>query len=211
MGISKKGDQMTISKSIKVFSVLMTMILSSANAGIILSGDQENEPRLDLSKVGIGGNGCAKNTVETAISSDGETIILYHPELSGNLEDSNLLRKSCSVRIPVVVPEGYKVALQAVNFGEGFVERGDTLTVRRELFAVQAPGEVYSKAYNGLRYADISVDEEATSNLVFSGCGMDTTLAMNLSVLLKGNGENSASTGFYMDSTFLKLVIRKCK
>lgn len=201
---------MTIVKNVKTISLLMTVFISIAQADIITFPSNKIGTILDASKIAFGGNGCSQASVRITSIND-KAAILSHGNLSGSLEGSNLVRKNCTVRIPISVQEGYQVALQAASSGKVELGDNDTLTTNRELFVASSTGKVQTRVYEGELNQRLQLLEQPESKLSFTNCGEDSILAMNLSALLRGNGRALKDSSFSLNKTVFRLIVRKCK
>ena len=189
-------------------SVVSAAVMSVANADIISFPTAGSQAEISFNEVSFAGNGCSQENTQVA-SFNGKAIILIHPDFSGSTSESRLVRKSCTVRIPIAMEEGYQVALQATSGGRADISEGTSLTTRRELFLAGSAGEVISKEYSDVQNSRITVSKQQTSKLSFSKCGGTAILAMNLSAVLKGSS-SSYESNFNLDNTRLNLVVRKC-
>lgn len=189
-------------------SVISSAFLTVANADVISFPTPGSQAEIVFHDVSFAGNGCSQENTQVA-SFNGKAIILVHPDFSGSTSESRLVRKSCSVRIPINMEEGYQVALQATSAGRASISEGVSLSTRRELFLAGGSGEIFSRDYVGEQNSKITVSKQQTSKLQFSKCGGSAILAMNLSAVLKGSSA-SYESNFRLDNTRLNLVVRKC-
>ncbi|MBY0414187.1 MAG: DUF4360 domain-containing protein [Bdellovibrionales bacterium] len=199
---------------VRITSMLMAIVgftfLSAAQADIITFPTEGSEPEISVSQVAFAGAGCPQDSSRALIIGS-KAVLLSHPGFAGSLSEGNLVRKNCSVRIPVAGVEGYQVALQAQNPGRIDLGEQDKLTVNRELFVAGSTGEVQSKVFTGKVTQRIQIASLAESKLRFSNCGESAILAMNFSALLRASGRALKDSSFGFDKTRLNLVVRKCK
>jgi hypothetical protein len=142
---------------------------------------------------------------------NGKAIMISHPDFAGSSESSSLVRKVCTVRIPIVVEEGYQVALQAVSNGRIDLSEPGSLTTRRELFVAATSGAIHTKVYEGDLSQRLQVSKSPESELSFSSCGENAILAMNLSAILRSSNRFAQDSSFSLATTRLNLVVRKCR
>jgi hypothetical protein len=203
----KKASKVSITSLVMV--VYGTFIFSSAKADVIAFPTPGSGAQIVITDIAFAGNGCPQESSHVDVFN-GKAIMLSHSDFSGSSSDSRLVRKSCTVRIPVEIEDGYQVALQAVSIGRVDLNEGDTLTTRRELFVTSSTGEVQSRVYEGNLSQKLQISKQATSDLSFTSCGGSAILAMNLSAILKSSSSSFQDSSFSLASTRLNLVVRKC-
>ena len=206
------GEKMGIfrnAKSITLSLIIFGATASVASADIITFPSNQAETSLDASQIVAAGSGCPQGTVNIS-SINSKVAVISHLELAGSIEDGNLIRKTCKVRVPVKGESGFQVALQATSSGRIELGDQDTISINRELFVAGSSGEVQTIAYQGELSRRLKVTELAESKLSFSACGADSILAMNLSAMLRAHGQSLIASHFNLNKTVIKLIVRKC-
>lgn len=202
----------SLSFKVKATSLLMTVLgamMITANADVI-SFPPGAGAQIVITDIAFAGNGCSQDNSSVDVFNN-KAIMLTHPDFEGSSGSSSLVRKVCTLRIPVVIEEGYQVALQAVSYGRVDLSEQDALTTRRELFIAGSTGVVKSKVFEGDLNQRLLISKSSESELSFSSCGGSATLAMNLSAILKSNSRFAQDSSFSLATTRLNLVVRKCK
>lgn len=181
----------------KVFSFTLPMILSLA-------------AQAHIQDIAYGGNGCPAGSAQIQINQEQEAASLSFDKFYVNqLRGQNQIgRVSCSLSIPVVVPEGYQVAIVTETLGFAAVKRKASVTVDQEIFRAGMRGQPQQLKFQTpindhfeIRHPEMSSQPE----MVWSSCGGSTNLRANLSLITR---ERAAAS---IDQFNLKLVWRQCR
>lgn len=203
-----------MTNKIKMTSLFMTLmgatIFQSLQAQVILLPIEENGADINVSKIAFAGNGCLP-TASRLSQLNRKMVVLTHNGFEGSLANGSLIRKACTVRIPVTVQPGYQVALQAFTMGKAELAANETLTTTRELFVAGLSSEIQNTVFEGELEDRILVAPQAESELQFTPCGKSSVLAMNLSARLKANSGSFREGNFSLNKTRLSIVTRKCE
>ncbi len=165
----------------KLLSLFLLCFSVTAHAGDIELGEPQ-----------YGGTGCPAGTAGIALSPDQKSISILFDQYVVEAGGSKTLdRKNCNIAIPVHVPSGYSVSVFAIDY-RGFV--GLPSGARAQLnvnyfLAGQGRGVSSSKTFRGPNNDDyLTTDRLGLEAIVWSGCGADTILRANTSMMVQTNG-----------------------
>jgi hypothetical protein len=164
-------------------ALMLSPLLSPASAA---SG-------IAVGKLGVGGTGCPAGTAKASLSGDGKTLSIRFDSYRATAGGAKSFdRKFCGLSIPISVPAGMSVALVSVDFaGVNHLPAGASNTFRAEYFLTGTKGPVFEKTFKGPTDARFST--AAKGALSYSGCGADTILRTNSSLLVRTTGGRTAS------------------
>lgn len=166
-------------------------------ASVLLSGAISAEAANGL-KLGVpayGGNGCPGGSAAVTVSPAEDAISILFDQFiaeAGNTTGRRVDRKSCSITIPVQVPQGYSVAVFQTDYrgfnllpGNGAYSRLDT-----EYFWAGIRGPRFTKMYNG-PVADNYTQSNGViaTALVWTPCGASVNLRVNSSAMVQSNAQ----------------------
>lgn len=140
------------------------------------------------------GNGCpaASATVYMGDSAD-DIFMFFHQYVAkaGGASKKSLVRKSCSVAIPITIPAGIKVGLYNLNyFGDKVIPKGGKGQLKLEQFFVGQQGVTTVKTFAGKSDSSFIVGEvENTVSTIWTKCGESSNLRINSSLLVKTNAK----------------------
>lgn len=132
----------------------------------------------------FGGNGCPAGSASAVLAPDGKTLSILLDEFiaeAGGNTGKTVDRKSCSIAIPVHVPQGYSVSVISADY-RGFVSvpRGATAKMSAEYFFGGSTGPSRNDTFRGpLSEEYLITDNLALTALVWSRCGEDVNLRVN--------------------------------
>ncbi|MBF0361607.1 MAG: DUF4360 domain-containing protein [Oligoflexia bacterium] len=161
-----------------------------------------------------GGNGCPAGSASALLSPDRHSFkIMFDQYVSyaGGESQVKIDRKSCNISIPVIVPEGYSIAIANIDEIKGFTEipLGGEGRFNLEYFFAGARGPVYSKRWIGPRSDSYVIMNTISNNaLTWSPCGQSVNLRINSSILSKTNS-NLEATNVTVDDGFSGNIIWK--
>lgn len=192
---------------------------------IIVSSCKEERPglpvELDLiiGEVGFGGSGCPEGTLTNEMDLSENEITFYFDSFTaivGGTQAKRLDRKSCALAIPVSLPTGYKLASSKLTIlGEAILPKKTILKITTEMFLPSAQGEKMVSNISGGE--EIKIDlSHGPDSLLWTGCGVATTLRINTSMLLKANKEKDpAEASLNSDEVYGKMIleldVEKCE
>ena len=172
----------------------------AAVAALTMAGTASAQNDIELGRPGYGGTGCPSGSVSTTLSPDNKSLSLIFDQYvveAGGTTGRSFDRKSCNVAIPVYVPEGYSVAVLAIDYrGFNHLARGATSQFNVEYFFAGASGPAFRRNFGGPLNADYLINNRlVTQNMVWSACGADVNLRTNTSIRVStvGNAEAMAT------------------
>lgn len=170
-------------KAFKALLVLSAIIAASAvaNAGISLG-----EPS-------YGGSGCPAGSASITVTPDGQTMSVLFDSFAaeaGNTTGRRIDRKSCNLRVPVRVPNGYSVALIGVDY-RGFNAipgNGAYSEFRAEYFYAGSRGPVFQKRFQGPQADSFQITNNLiATNLIWSACSKEVIFSVNAAATAMSN------------------------
>jgi hypothetical protein len=146
---------------------------------------------IQLGQPAYGGTGCPAGTASVSLSPDNQAIsILFDQYVVEAGGAKGFDRKNCNIAIPVHVPQGYSVAVMAIDY-RGFVQlpAGARANLMVNYFlAGNGRGVVSNKSFFGATSQNyLTTDQLGIESIVWSGCGADTILRANTSMLVNTN------------------------
>jgi hypothetical protein len=166
---------------------LLTLSLSQTAMSADLNG-------ISLGIPGYGGNGCPANTASVTLSEDAQSLSLIFDQFIVEAGGMNKLteRKTCSIAIPVHVPQGFSVSVIDVDY-RGYVSLPGQASARltAEYFLAGSVGPRFDKTFIGKTDTDYTFKNSiGIQAQVWSPCGADTILRVNAAMLVKTNRYN---------------------
>jgi len=170
-------------------------LLKSALLALVISASQfAHADEIQLGTPGYGGNGCPAGTASVTLSPDKKSLSLifdqFIVEAGGSFR--NLERKSCSVAIPVHIPQGFSVSVINADY-RGYVSLPAQASARMtaEYFLAGSVGPKFDKMFLGRTDTDYQFSNKIdVTAVVWSECGVDTNLRVNAAMLVKTNRLN---------------------
>jgi len=153
---------------------------------------QEAAPAIVFGEVGFGGTGCPDGTAIIIMSPDKQSASLVFTDYAVGDNGRAVDRKTCAIAVPIAVPAGTSVAIQAVAVrGEANLPADIDGTLSVEAFFAGTTGPVEETALTGDgNFAAFTRPAEA--DLQWSACGTDVNLRVNTSLRTRGDGEAKA-------------------
>lgn len=174
-------------KAIKSLIALTALVLAAATA--------KAQSGISLGDPIYGGNGCPAGSASVTITPDGKTLSMLFDSFSaeaGNTTGRRIDRKSCNMRVPVHVPQGYSVAIIGVDY-RGFNAipgNGAYTELRNEYFYAGSRGPVFQKRFNGPRADSYTeTNKLIATSLIWSECGKEVIFAINSSATAMSNSQ----------------------
>ncbi|MFN3453856.1 MAG: DUF4360 domain-containing protein [Pseudobdellovibrio sp.] len=171
-------------KSVKSMLALVALLLASAAA---------NAQQLRLGEAAYGGNGCPAGSASVSTTADGKTMSVLFDSFAaeaGDVTGRRIDRKSCNIRIPIQVPNGYSVALIGVDY-RGFNAipgNGAYNTFRAEYFYAGSRGPVFQQQFRGPQADAFSIRNNLiATNLIWSECSKDVIFSINAAATAMSN------------------------
>lgn len=171
--------------ALKSLLVLSAIVMASAVA----------EAKISLGEPAYGGSGCPAGSASITLTSDGSTMSVLFDSFAaeaGNTTGRRVDRKSCNLRVPVRVPQGYSVALIGVDY-RGFNAipgNGAYNDFRAEYFYAGSRGPVFQKRFMGPQADSFHINNKLiASNLIWSQCGKEVIFSINASATSMANAQ----------------------
>ena len=167
-----------------------TILKSALVASVLTSSFAFDD--IQLGEPGYGGTGCPAGTASTTLSPDNKSLSIIFDDFMVEAGDSvgkRMNRKSCSIAIPVHVPQGMSVSVVDVDYrGYVSVPRGGMARFSAEYFFAGQRGPRFTKNFRG-EFDDDYFFENTLGlyGMVWSPCGADVNLRVNASMLAKSN------------------------
>lgn len=159
----------------------------------ILMATSAEASRISLGEPAYGGNGCPAGSASITVTGDGQTMSVLFDSFAaeaGNTTGRRVDRKSCNLRVPVRVPNGYSVALIGVDY-RGFNAipgAGAYNDFRAEYFYAGSRGPVFNKRFVGPQADSFQITNKLiASNLIWSACSKEVIFSINASATSMSN------------------------
>ncbi len=178
----------------KVQFILLLFTLSLLAA--CESGTQTGEsPDFQLGEPVLAGSGCQDSSIYLNAEGTGVVVEFENFNVQAGGSYSRIKRKSCTLAIPLDIPEGYKLALVPGELaGVMDLKSNSSLTVNLKTFLTGQDGISNKVSFSGSKLGPFSIGEvEDLSAVEFSKCGEAVNLRMNMSLLLKSKNKDDAS------------------
>ena len=147
-----------------------------------------------------GGTGCPAGSASAVLSPQEDTVsILFDNYVAeaGGTTGRRVDRKSCAIGIPVEVPQGYSVAVFAVDYrGANVIPPGGMNRFNAEYFWAGVRGPTISRVFTGPSNKDFTLtDNLIATTLVWAPCGQSVTLRINSSMMAQTNRNYDQAMG----------------
>lgn len=171
-------------KALKSLLVLSAIVMATASA---------EASRITLGEPAYGGNGCPAGSASITVTGDGTTMSVLFDSFAaeaGNTTGRRVDRKSCNLRVPVRVPNGYSMALIGVDY-RGFNAvpgNGAYNDFRAEYFYAGSRGPVFQQRFRGPLADSFQITNNLiASNLIWSACSKEVIFSINASATSMSN------------------------
>ena len=146
---------------------------------------------IQLGSPSYGGTGCPAGSASVSLSPDNSAISILFDQYVVEAGGAKAFdRKNCNIAVPVHVPQGYSVSVIAIDY-RGFTQlpAGARASLNVNYFlAGQGRGVNSRKSFFGPTSQDyVTSDRLGIEAIVWSGCGADTILRANTSMLVQSN------------------------
>lgn len=183
-----------VSKRHRVFPKGDFVKIATLAAGLfILLGSSAGLAQiLELGTPSFGGGGCTSGSARASLSPDGQQISIlfdnYIATAGGNTH-VEIDRKNCDIAIPVRVPQGYSVAVFAIDYrGFAAIPNGGRVRFSADYFFAGKSSRRYSKEFIGPFNDNYTFRNELTSDVdVWSACGANVILRTQSSMVAETN------------------------
>ena len=138
------------------------------------------------------GSGCPLGTASAALSPDFTALtILFdnYAASAGGASRKVMDRKTCSIAVPVNVPQGKSVTLFTIDYrGFNSIPRGAYVTFTADYFFAGGIGPQLEKRWDGREENSYILRTELPIEaIVWSECGQEVILRANTSVMARTN------------------------
>ncbi len=162
-------------------------------SAILMATASAEASRISLGEPAYGGNGCPAGSASITVTGDGQTMSVLFDSFAaeaGNTTGRRVDRKSCNLRVPVRVPNGYSVALIGVDY-RGFNAipgAGAYNDFRAEYFYAGSRGPVFNKRFKGPQADSFQITNKLiATNLIWSACSKEVIFSINASATSMSN------------------------
>lgn len=158
-----------------------------ALGALAMAGAASAQEDIALGTPGYGGTGCPSGSVSATLSPDNKSLSLIFDEYqvsAGGTTGRSFDRRSCNVAIPVFVPEGYSVAVVAIDYrGYNRLPNRASSQFNVEYFFAGGRGPAFRRTFYGALDSDYLINNELVlQSMVWSACGADVNLRTNSSM-----------------------------
>ena len=164
-------------------------------SAIVMASVAANADGISLGQPAYGGSGCPNGSASVSLTADGSTVSVLFDSFqaeAGDVTGRRIDRKSCNLRIPVHVPQGFSVALIGVDYrGFNAVPAAGAYTdFRAEYFFAGSHGPVYEKRFSGPNSDAFDINNNLLATaLVWSQCGTDVMFSINAAATAMSNAQ----------------------
>lgn len=163
-----------------------------AAAAIVVMSSSALADGLQLGVPAYGGTGCPAGTASVSVSPDEQAVSILFDQYvaeAGRTTGRRIDRKSCNVTVPVQVPQGYSVAVLAVDYrGFNAIPAGGYSRFDAEYFWAGSRGPRMSRMFSGPQNQNYQITNDLiASTLVWTPCGASVNLRINTSMMAQSN------------------------
>lgn len=167
-----------------------------------------------VGKVSYKGTACPKGSVKVSLKGEKSKLSVTFRDYSIQARGRNArgTRKSCSIAIPLHVPEGWSVSLVNARYHGNLTipEGGQGRLVNTYSFSGKR-GNSYKVNFDGPRTQKFQLRDSLSSLAsVWSSCGKKTVLRINSSMRVKSSDAGNALATESTQSFETKLRFRRC-
>lgn len=158
---------------------------------VLCAGINASAADIKLGQPEYGGTGCPGGSASVSVSPDSKSIsVLFDQYVVEAGGAKSFDRKNCNISIPVKVPNGYSVAVFAIDYrGFAGLPSGARATLSVDYFlAGLGRGVRTSKTFTGPAATDyLKTDSLGMEAIVWSACSANTILRANTTMLVQSN------------------------
>lgn len=167
-----------------------------------------------VGKVNYKGSACPKGSVKVSLTGGKSKLSVSFRDYSILAKGRNVrgTRKSCSIAIPLHVPDGWSVSLVNARYSGNLAipAGGQGRLVNTYSFSGKR-GKSYKVNFDGPRTQKFQLRDSLSSLAsVWSSCGKKTLLRINSSMRVKSSVEGNVSATESTQSFETKLRFRRC-
>lgn len=156
------------------------------------------------------GSGCQGGNIKTSVRAG--TISVAYPDFEIQYATGSAIqRQTCSLAIPVSVPQGFQLVAVAASSGLARLEKNDSALISHELFTAGARGvNQQLTAKSSSKLYTIGKISSSSEGVVKSACGQSTNLRLNISIVSRKTDEASQSK-ISLSKSQIALKLVRCK
>ncbi len=194
----------------KITLLIALNLLTMAQTNAVV----DNTNKTDLGTYSYSGSACPKKSVSISINDTKDVISVtfknYIAQSSGKSKKS--LRKKCNILIPIQVKKGWSVSLISTDYtGKLTLPSGTEASFTNVYSFAGQRGSRFHTHFKGPNDQPYNLHDPLSEFAnVWSGCGNETSVRINSSLLLKPNPTGTASTVDARQGFVTKLRYRKC-
>ncbi len=180
---------------------LLAIALVALLASTAVAGPKSSE--IHLGDPDYGGSGCPDGTVSAVLSDDAQQLSVFFDEYIAETSGADLDdRKSCSVGVPVHVPQGLSVSLLAIDYrGFASIPKKGEGTFAVEYFFAGKKGPKSNTTFKGGYDDDFLVEDDLlVLAQIWSPCGTDVILRSNSSLRARKAKKSDPDAYMALDS-----------
>lgn len=166
-----------------------------------------------IGEVTYGGSGCPAGAVQIDLGEgvQNNQVGFIFDKYSINNDGKSVARASCSITIPIQVPEGYALVMPNLII-EGFakLQSNDIGKLSSEVFIAGSQGNIQTYILNSNTEGEFYY-ESRSSYLEKTPCGASFNLRANTSILLNSQNESGSFIGVDRLQMNLPLNLVSCK
>jgi len=189
---------------------LITMTQSNAVTDTINS----NVNKTDLGIFSYSGSACPKKSVTISINDTKDAISVTFKDYiaQSSAKSKNSLRKKCNILIPIQVKKGWSISLISTDYtGKLTLSSGTDASFTNVYSFAGQRGSRFHTTFKGPNDQAYNLHDPLSEFAnVWSGCGSETSVRINSSLLLKPNPTGTSSTVDARQGFVTKLRYRKC-
>lgn len=200
--------------------ILSSVLLASSVAVTTLAASAGDLNDVTLGHPGHAGTGCPIDSVSATLSPDKKSLSILFDEYqleAGPSIGKKLVRKNCTLAIPVHIPNGFSVSLIGVDYrGYNYLPKKASAVFSAEYFFAGIRGPRFNKQFRGVMDDEYVLQNKlAIIAQTWSKCGEDVNLRIATAMRLRNmnRNEDALSTVDSVDLTsglLYKLQYKKC-
>jgi len=164
-------------------------LLSILILGLFIPFTYADDIRLGMA--GYGGTGCPAGSASVTLSPDYKSLSLIFDSYvaeAGESSRRSIDRKTCSVAIPIHIPQGMSVSIISVDY-RGYIALPNsraTASFNAEYFFAGSMGPRFSRNWRGAADTNYQFNNGISlTALVWSPCGESVNMRVNTSMLVR--------------------------
>jgi hypothetical protein len=173
-------------------------VLVALAFGSLAHGQLAPPEQLKINTLTWAGTGCPPGSVAGSISDDNLAFTLASSELAAQIPPGKIDRKNCTLVMDLAIPPGWQLAIPSFNIA-GFIEVDNGVVARTtgvHKWEGQSQIATLTRSWKGPIRADPYhfTDTIGIEALVWSRCGADRNLLINISASVSGDSGGGIAT-----------------